>query len=372
VVRPNGLQVVRLAPATEIEVATREYLQTVRQPGADREPDLASALFRLLLRDVTLPASVDDLIVIPHGILYDLPFEALRDGSGRRLVQRFAVQYAPSASSFAVLADRGVARRASSTVLAIGNPVTSSRDTSARREAEIGQVSLLKPLPFSELELHAIAQLFGRPVRILEAAEATEAALRDADLSSVSILHFATHGLIDEDQPERSALVLTARPPRDDGILQVREIYRLKLRSALVTLSACDTALGKHVRGEGIVGLSRAFFYAGADAVVASLWSVSDRSTARFMTEFYTALARGAPAHVALRQAKLRLLSDQAWHEPFYWAAFIVTGNGAWQGAPAPAPQSRWAAWGVVVVASAAIVWITVRRRRARTSATRS
>jgi CHAT domain-containing protein len=373
VVRPDGLQAVTLARATEIEAATREYLQIVRQPAAARERDLASALFQLLLGDVTLPASVDDLIVIPHGILSDLPFEALRDGTGRRLVERFAVQYAPSASSFALLAGRGAARGASSTVLAIGNPVTSSRDTSTRREVQIGEVSLLKPLPFTELELHAIARLFGRPVRILEGAAATEQALRDADLSSVSILHFATHGLIDEGQPERSALVLTASPPRDDGVLQVREIYRLKLRSALVTLSACDTALGQHVRGEGIIGLSRAFFYAGADAVVASLWSVNDRSTARFMTEFYSGLARGAPAHLALRQAKLRLLSDQTWHEPFYWAAFILTGNGAWQGAPAPAPQSRWIAWSVAAAsASAAVVWLTVRRRRGRTSVTRS
>jgi len=332
----GAFRVVRLPPESEIEKATREYLQSVSHPGVLAEPALAASLFRLLLPDLSVSPGIDDLIVIPDGILHDLPFESLRDPSGHRLVERYGVEYSPSASSFAVIASRGIARdRLSSRVLAIGNPVINGRERASNRDG-LESVSMLKPVPFTGTELRAIARLYGRSARVLEGPDATELKLREADLSSVSILHFATHGLIDEAQPERSGLVLTARPPSDDGIFQMREVYQLRLRDALVTLSACDTALGANVRGEGIIGLSRAFFYAGADAVVASLWSVNDRSTSDFMIEFYKALGQGRSAAAALRLTKLHLIEGAGtFRAPYYWAAFIVAGNGSWQGAPA-------------------------------------
>src|SRR5207249_2990709 len=110
-----------------------------------------------------------------------------------------------------------------------------------------------------------------------------------------AIVHFATHALFDEERPERSGLALTAVPPASDGLLQMREVYGLKLHAALVTLSACQTALGQNVTGEGLIGLSRAFFYAGANAVMASLWNVNDASTARLMGDFYATLSAGRP-----------------------------------------------------------------------------
>jgi CHAT domain-containing protein len=142
------------------------------------------------------------------------------------------------------------------------------------------------------------------------------------------VLHFATHGLIDEDQPERSGLALTPQPPEWDGLLQTREIFKLHLRGALVTLSACQTALGKSVTGEGIIGLSRAFFYAGANTVVASLWDVNDAATPEFMARFYSGIRAGRPVDAAMRAAKLAFIRSRSpLAHPYYWASFVVTGN---------------------------------------------
>ena len=333
-----GTRVARLAPEGEIAALARAYLTATSKPGDRSEPSLAARLYRVLFADLTLPDGVDELIVVPHGILCDLPFEPLRDAAGRRLIERVTVAYAPSASSYALLTQGG--RPHTPSLLAVGNPVLATGGAARDRGTDVGHLSLLAPLPYTSVEINAIARIYGNGARVLEGEAATEQAVRDADLSSVSILHFATHGVIDEDHPDRSALVLTARPPAEDGVLQVREIYGMRLRGALVTLSACETALGEQVRGEGIIGLSRAFFYAGANLVVASLWNVNDKSTATLMTAFYEALGRGMPAAAALRQAKLSFLNGRqaAMRDPYYWAPFVALGNGAWAAAPAPRP----------------------------------
>src|SRR5207247_7286242 len=147
-------------------------------------------------------------------------------------------------------------------------------------------------------------------------------------VTTATIGHVAESGVIDEGPPRGGGGVHTAGPPASDGILQTREIYGLRLHAALVTLSACQTALGKNVTGEGLIGLSRAFFYAGANSVMASLWNVDDASTARFMGDFYTAIREGAAIDEAARQAKRAFIArDPRFRHPYYWAAFIVTGN---------------------------------------------
>jgi CHAT domain-containing protein len=243
IVHRQGTRVVALQPQAAIETAVRAYLKIVSRAGSAGESEEAKSLYRLLLPDdASLPAGVDTLIVIPHGILYALPFEPLLDSGGRRLIERYEVRYAPSASSLALLAlDAATAREPS--VLAIGNPVVGGSSGAPTRQVGVEHLSLLRPLPYTGTEMRAIAGVYGDAARVLEGADATEIALRDADLRSISILHFATHGLIDEGHPERSGLVLSARPPADDGLLQVRELYALRLREALVTLSACETAL---------------------------------------------------------------------------------------------------------------------------------
>jgi CHAT domain-containing protein len=160
--------------------------------------------------------------------------------------------------------------------------------------------------------------------------EATEENLKnDGLLKKFNYIHFAVHGLIDEGNPDHSSLVLTqGKSAREDGFLQAAEIFSLDLNADLVVLSACQTGLGKLVRGEGIVGLTRAFMYAGAPSVMVSLWSVSDASTAILMGEFYRNLIRNKQSKTdALRKAQLTLLGDEKYAHPFYWAPFVLFGN---------------------------------------------
>jgi len=148
-------------------------------------------------------------------------------------------------------------------------------------------------------------------------------------LNRFNYLHFATHGLIDEESPGLSSLVLTSeKSSGEDGFLQAAEIFDLKLNADLVVLSACQTGLGKLIRGEGMVGLTRAFMYAGTPSVVVSLWSVSDISTADLMGEFYKNLIKNKLSKTdALRKAQLSLMTDEKYAHPFYWAPFILVGD---------------------------------------------
>jgi CHAT domain-containing protein len=162
-------------------------------------------------------------------------------------------------------------------------------------------------------------------------AEASEEAVKAEKLDDFRYIHFASHGFLDERRPSRSG-ILPSRAPQsaEDGILQIDEIMRLKLNADLVTLSACSTGLGRFVNGEGILGLTRAFFYAGARNVAVSLWNVNDAATATLMEVFYRNLKRGLPKGEAMRQAKLSLLASSqiTWHHPYFWAAFVIEGKG--------------------------------------------
>jgi CHAT domain-containing protein len=152
-------------------------------------------------------------------------------------------------------------------------------------------------------------------------------------LEDYRVLHFATHSLINSSHPELSGIVLSlvdANGNPQNGFLRMNEIYSLKLRSELVVLSACETALGKDVRGEGLIGLTRGFMYAGSPRVIASLWRVPDRATSELMKRFYEGLFRGGlrPA-AALRAAQLDMRKTLRWSSPYYWAGFILQGE--WQ-----------------------------------------
>jgi CHAT domain-containing protein len=159
---------------------------------------------------------------------------------------------------------------------------------------------------------------------------ATEEAVKgNKHLNTARRIHFATHGLISEQQPQYSGLVLTLDDdPAEDGLLQVYEIFNLRLNADLVVLSACRTGLGKEVKGEGVIGLTRAFMYAGARSVVVSLWRVADRPTADFMARFYRRLDQDRNKAEALRQAKLEMIqAGGRFSHPLFWAPFILTGE---------------------------------------------
>ncbi|HEX2224704.1 MAG TPA: CHAT domain-containing protein, partial [Thermoanaerobaculia bacterium] len=163
--------------------------------------------------------------------------------------------------------------------------------------------------------------------------QASVATVTSAPLDQYSLLHFATHGRIDSFQPERSSLVLSLYTPegdRQDGYLRLADVYNLRLNADLVVLSACQTALGKEMRGEGLIGLTRGFMLAGSRRVLASLWSVDDRVTAELMERLYKGmLNEGKSPAAALRQAQRDMLRDEDWQSPYYWAGFSLQGE--WQ-----------------------------------------
>jgi CHAT domain-containing protein len=196
-----------------------------------------------------------------------------------------------------------------------------------------GEGTRLAPLPATRSEVAAIAALYGPQMATFLGAEATEERAKEL-APRARVLHFATHGLLDERFPLDSALALAAPPAaggqRENGLLQAWEILAgPPLAADLVTLSACETALGREAGGEGLLGLTRAFQYAGARTVVASLWGVADDSTSALMAAFYRHLRSGSPKDEALRRAQLELLGDPATAHPYHWAAFEVVG--AWR-----------------------------------------
>ena len=366
IIRAARLDVVALPARDRLDAAVRPLLAAMQNPRSDAR-GAARPLEAMLAPVVAaVGSSTHRLIVVPDGILSYVPFEALATQDGTLLVDRYAIGYAPSASSYAFLRTQPLA--SGDQVVAVGNPILRPGAPSDSRSAAIERIAFLQPLPSTGDELRSIARVFPGASRTLEQQQATEAALAGPDLARAGILHFATHGVIDEERPERSGLALTAAPP-SDGILQMREIYGLKLHAALVTLSACQTALGKNVTGEGLVGMSRAFFYAGANAVMASLWNVDDASTARLMGDFYAAIRDGAAIDEAARQAKLAFMArDPRVRHPYYWAAFIVTGNATAPVHVAYTPRWRRAlpveAAGLLVCVAAYTVVSALRRTR--------
>jgi CHAT domain-containing protein/tetratricopeptide (TPR) repeat protein len=369
VLTPDSVASVVLPPRDTVEAATRRFyaLLTARneQPAAETplqrrrrllaaDGELgaaASALTRMLLEPIAARLAGKRLSIVADGALQYLPFSALPDPNapdGAPLIVGHEIVLAPSASALAVLRNEHPATvRHRNTVAIIADPVFSADDPRlTRREsppldaasgdirrsgAESG-VSTFRRLRFSRDEAQTIAALT-QPTARLEALDfrASRATAIATDLTPYAIVHFSTHGLLNTIHPELSGLVLSlydehGRP--QDGFLRLDDIYNLALDADLVVLSACETALGREIRGEGLIGLARGFMYAGTSRVVASLWSVDDEATAGLMREFYRhMLTSGEPPAPALRAAQIALWRSKRWHAPYYWAAFELQGE---------------------------------------------
>ena len=313
---PGRAEIEREVAAYRKEVAERVTGLTVA--GAMGRYSVSSRkMYSLLVGPVEKAlAGNRELIVVPDGVLAYVPFETLT-GAGP-LVAKFAIAYAPSASALAGLRTRAGAA-VGGTLLAMGDPVYGPAAGLAERGVGLAQ------LPNTRGEVTAIGALFGAGERrIYLGAEAKVGQLKGADLLGVRYLHVAAHGVVDEEAPGRSGVVLS------DGVLEVPEILRLRMQAEMVTLSACQTGLGKVLAGEGVMGLSRAFLFAGARSVVVSLWNVNDAATAELMKAFYGNLKRGVGAAEALRLAKLGLANgaQRAWRHPYFWAGFVFVGDG--------------------------------------------
>ncbi|HTG32138.1 MAG TPA: CHAT domain-containing protein [Thermoanaerobaculia bacterium] len=335
VVTRKGLEIHRLPGALALAGQVSQFRSLIQARGPRNLPrfkETAGSLYSTLLGPATAALKGKSrLLIAPDGPLYRLPFEALlTESQGNSygelpyLLRRYAVSYIPSASVLADLRKSRPIENPSKKFLAFADPDYRGVSTGGlrassgtRSQAAVG----LTQLPESGREVKAIAELFPAGDSVLYVgAEATKKNVEQNPLlQRTPLVHFALHGTVSETRPELSGLELS------DGRLQVSEIFNLRLNAGLLTLSACDTALGREVRGEGMVGLTRAFLYAGARSVVVSLWPVADRSTADFMHDMYRNLPTGKAE--ALRRAKLSMISTREFAEPYYWAPFILSGD---------------------------------------------
>jgi CHAT domain-containing protein len=250
---------------------------------------------------------------------------------------------------------------------------TSPSDAVTRAFRDIGQVDggEIPRLQASGEEAEAIMRVV--PWRTGFKAvgfDANRAIVTGSELGQYRMVHFATHAFLDNERPELSGIVLSLvdqKGARQDGFLRLHDIYNLKLPVDLVVLSACQTGLGKDVKGEGLIGLTRGFMYAGASGVVASLWKVDDDATAELMTHFYSGIfEKGLPPSAALREAQLEMLKQTRWHEPYFWAGFVIQGQYSRQENMnrTPIQTLKWVAAFVGLGAALSLTIILALRRR--------
>jgi CHAT domain-containing protein/tetratricopeptide (TPR) repeat protein len=333
----GALRIFPLAPRKDLLPKVADYLRAISDKDA-RDFGRGRELYAALIAPAGLGPEIKRLIVVPDDALAYLPFEALRTGDGKWLVERYAVSYAPSLSSLREIRERMARRTAKppKDLLAFGDPYY-GKSESARGAAPsqdyFSPSSVLPRLAYSTTEVQKAAAVFpAKRVDVFLRERASEPTLKSLNLEDYRIIHFAAHGQINDLTPMRSAIILAQNPDSpEDGYLQMREIYGLKMQADLIVLSACQSGRGPLIRGEGIEGLSRAFFYAGASAVMMSLWEVDDRVGARFMEKFYDFLGRGDSIVDAQRKAKLALIAGQDARHPYYWANIIVSGVAEWK-----------------------------------------
>jgi CHAT domain-containing protein len=278
--------------------AFRKALINVNSTNYQRFGD---QLYNRLLRPLGAALGTKQITIVPHGALHYLPFSALTDG-GSFVVDRFAIRMLPSASVLLFLKQNNSSM---GSLLALGNPDLGDADYD---------------LPFAGQEVRRISEQVAG-AKLLTRGQATESALKRYG-NSFRYLHLASHGTFDAERPLLSGLLLVG-DSQNDGILTVGELYDLQLNADLVTLSACETALGKVASGDDVVGFTRGFLYAGASSIISSLWQVDDAATSDLMTGFYARLA-GTDKRSALRQAQLA--TKTRYGHPYYWAAFQLTG----------------------------------------------
>ena len=325
----------------ELEERVRTLRDSIFALGEQEKFNESSTfLYQELIQPILPHASGNELIVVPHDVLHYLPFHALRSLDGRYLIEQYPIYYISSASLLQFVKEKRKA--GGEKVLAFGNP-------------DLGDPE--KNLEYAELEAEEVKNVYPQSTVYVK-KDATEE--KSKSLSpNYDILHFATHAQLNEDDPLSSA-VLLAKEDKEDGRLEVREIFGMDLKAKLVVLSGCETGLGKLSTGDELVGLTRAFIYAGTPSVVASLWSVDDSSTAHLMASFYRNLKTMSKVE-ALRQAQLELIRGEGRSDllarrgvggigklgettksesasrgpisistshPYFWAPFILVGDG--------------------------------------------
>src|SRR6185436_4927247 len=348
VVTRGSLRSFELPARTAIDALARRVhaLLSARQsPKPEVEAALAE-LSRMIVAPIASELRARRVVIAAEGALQYIPFAALPATSPRTpLIADHEIVAIPSAATLALLRRGENAGTPEKTLIVLADSVFSAHDPRIERAKaaalkQTGAASDLRRslermqrLPFTRLEADSIAR-FVPPASLrktLDFEASRETAVGD-EIRRYRIVHFATHAVLDSEHPELSGIVLSlfdrgGRP--QDGFVRLSDIYRLRLPAELVVLSACRTALGKEIKGEGLIGLTRGFMHAGAPRVVASLWKVDDRATAELMRRFYEGMLgprRLRPAE-ALRAAQLEMRGTAMWRQPYYWAGFLLQGE---------------------------------------------
>jgi CHAT domain-containing protein len=304
-------------------------------------------------------ADVQNIVIIPDSRLVKIPFEVLLErapsntdsyASMSYLIKRASLSYANSARLFINRMESQA--RSAQGLLALApvftdetpaiihlrtqswlNETEQGMKTSGHTRGTLFNGKAIMPLPATADETQSLFKLFSsskKPAELLLGPIASEKKLKSARLRDYQYIHLATHGFVNEESPELSGLLL-AQDTSDydeDNVLYMGELYSLQLNADLVTLSACETGLGKIIEGEGVVGLTRSLTYAGARNILVSLWKVNDGSTAELMVDFYTSLLRNDQTKIssALRDAKLAMIKGDQFSDPYYWSPFVLQG----------------------------------------------
>ena len=302
IVNHNGIRGVKL----EIRGLNQEiemFRKHIMVPDSYQFKINGQALYEKLIQPIEGMVG-SKITIVPHGALHYLPFNALYSDNGF-MIDRYSIRVLPSASVMKFLKDRREGHAGN--LLAFGNPDLGDPDYDLPG-AQNETIAITKDKPKSKLLLRN---------------QATETAVKQYG-AGFRYLHFATHGTFDAEKPLSSGLLLS-RDSENDGTLTVGELYDLHLPADLVTLSACETALGKVANGDDVVGFTRGFLYAGTSSIVSSLWKVDDQATSILMQQFYKSL-KESDKRSALRTAQLKVKETYNSH-PYYWAAFQITGS---------------------------------------------
>jgi CHAT domain-containing protein len=364
VVTSTGLTSYELPKQVDIETAAKKFLEAITSPTYRNIPqkvaEASANLGQMILQPAAAQLGNKRLLIVPDGVLHYTPFQALTLAQTRGkntnvpLIVEHEIITLPSASSLAILRQNYRDRKPPSRTLAIlADPVFSPDDerikgkitqaTTEKLEANnLGlNQSLLRAsnrgwpperLPFSRQEAQTISSLFPSASSSQKIDfDANRTTATDGSLANYQIVHFATHGFANSKNPELSGIVMSTVDDKGNlvnGFLRLTDIFNLKLAANLVVLSACQTGRGQNVKGEGMVGLTRGFMYAGAQRVAVSLWYVDDEGTAVLMQKFYQKMQQQklAPA-AALRAAQIEMMQEEKWKSPYYWAAFTLQGE---------------------------------------------
>lgn len=351
---------------------TKDEIQVIELPGAHRlaqqvavfagllenrdgaERSVAGRLYKDLLGEALrgVDASVRRLVIVPDGPLHSLPFAALRPSTDEPpLADTHILSFAPSVKIWMRWQGMSEPLPIGSGVLSMADPDLASISASPVRAANPWAAEpWYGALPHARRESRALVRSLGAG-QVLSGAEAAESWLKSADLASFPVLHFAAHTVVDTDRPERSAILLATGGVDEDGLLHMREIVDLDLSGRLVLLSGCRSATGSFVQGEGVMGLSHAFFQSGARAIIGSLWPLRDEEAADLVSELAQGLAAGHSVDEALAGAQQAMIRRGAPEE--VWAGVVVLGDGGMRLAVPPAtnPAMWWLAGLIAAIA---------------------